>query len=198
MKIKNSIKILVIILFLINLSMSLHRHQKIYRRISEKTNGCQDPGEVYKEDLLNQYEILLKNYEETMLKTKQFEFGFSKSFLKNSSKSLFDNSQCRYSKRNTTNLAKKSKCPWKNVIEYRENKYPHYVTTARCNCETCNQLGDSQMSSFNFKCMPVLKATPVLIREKKCGPDGYFIWTPSVEEINLSCFCGIKNNLNPV
>lgn len=198
----NSIKlfnILVVILHILIVAIPIKaRHHMIFRKsISKKSIDCKNPETDYLENLLTEYNILYRKYEETIYKTRSFEKNEKEESLlnKDSYEHIFDNTQCRFSERNTTDISKRSMCPWQDIINYREDRFPHYYVEAKCNCKTCNRLGDVQLPN-SYGCLPVLRPTPVLVRGD-CMPDGYYRWKPSIENVNVACTCGFSHQLLP-
>ena len=134
-----------------------------------------------------------------------------------------ENSQCVPQMRNMTELNERSLCPWKYLVEKRTNKYPHVRVHVKCTCETCRPMigslslqlqnakrtdgaarehvDDFWMPRFLYGCMPVLRATPVLVRvndddddNKTCGADGFYEWKKSLEYINVACVCSLRRS----
>ncbi len=77
----------------------------------------------------------------------------------------------------------------------RANKYPPFRAEVKCTCDRCMTLSSELLSETG--CMPVLKAMPVLVRGK-CDDDGYYVWTPAVEQVNVACVCAYRNKLIPL
>ena len=106
-----------------------------------------------------------------------------------------DQTQCLVQKRNLTTLNQQSLCPWKYMVAMRVNKYPPFRPEVKCTCDKCTTLSSELVSETG--CMPVLKAMPVLVRGK-CDDDGFYMWMPTVEHVNVACVCAYRNQLIPI
>lgn len=159
---------------------------------------CRDPDEDYLGRLFIDYEMTYRKYEEIVFKTKTFEEKINSSYiLRIPRNNLFEDSECLVSSRRTLDVSKKSLCPWKSVITYRQDRFPFYKLENKCTCSKCSLIGDKFLDANNFGCSPIIENVPVLIRGK-CGPDGFYIWEPSLEESNLYCSCTFLTSLIPV
>ncbi|RNA42781.1 hypothetical protein BpHYR1_040951 [Brachionus plicatilis] len=161
-------------------------------------NQCRDPDEDYLGRLFIDYEMTYRKYEEIVFKTKTFEEKINSSYIiRITRENLFENTECLMSSRRTLDVSKKSLCPWKSVITYRQDRFPFYKLENKCTCSKCSLIGDKFLDVNSFGCSPVIETVPVLVRGK-CGSDGFFIWEPSLEESNLYCTCSLLTSLIPV
>jgi hypothetical protein len=106
---------------------------------------------------------------------------------------FFEETQCRIGDRRTDTANLKSICPWRYEVRHRTDRFPEFITEAKCTCSTCNNLSAGKMSS-RFGCIPVFEKKEVLIRT--CGVDGVFKWTPGFETISVGCTCSYTYNIN--
>ncbi|CAF0871890.1 unnamed protein product [Brachionus calyciflorus] len=156
---------------------------------------CVDPEESYLSKIYLDYETTFRKYEEIVYKTKAQERKRNSTYVyKIPRETLFENTECLMSSRKTFEISKKSLCPWKTEIKYRENRYPFYKLENKCTCSKCTLVGDEILDTNNFGCVPVTEVIPVLVRGK-CGPDGYYIWEASLEESNMYCTCSFSASI---
>lgn len=104
---------------------------------------------------------------------------------------IFGSLACEDSKINLTNSIELSICPWHITMHSRDNRYPKMVTHAKCNCEKCLHLNLYPNSiDGQYKCTPVYRLVPALLREKNCDAQtGFYEWKPILEKITVSCVC---------
>jgi hypothetical protein len=107
--------------------------------------------------------------------------------------SLFEETQCLLRARNTTTVRQKSLCPWRYDVKYREDRFPEFISEAKCTCSTCNHLIKDQIPNM-YGCLPIMEPVPALIRT--CGSDGIYKWTPQIEFISIGCTCALKYSIN--
>ena len=149
--------------------------------------------------------LKLANYEFDIIQPKLRSYFESNKKVSSSymplidTKYLYDNNQCSILKRTTNILNEKSICPWKEEIEYREDKFPRYLSQAMCTCKTCNYLHNSKgfLHTDVYRCMPVLRSQPVLTMLNQCDSEGYYKWIAETESVNVACICGVDWFLNP-
>lgn len=159
---------------------------------SKRDVNCQNPDQEYLENQYSEYQRFYRKFEETLLKSKGDMRNTNYRLGNYSFDNLLDESQCNINDRNTTSVNKRSICPWKYVISGRVDKFPPIKTEAKCTCSKCTTFGNKDLPENMYNCMPVMKSIPVLVKGE-CGPDGYFTWTPSTEEINVACICGLTH-----
>ncbi len=94
-------------------------------------------------------------------------------------------------------INQQSICPFKYIVNKRENKYPFYRVQVKCTCDKCTLTKSKFIQNF-YSCQPVVKYVPVLIREEnKCDSDGFYRWLPSTEIVNLACVCATNGRWFP-
>ena len=156
---------------------------------------CKNPTEDYLMFILSEYSRLYMRHKQAQFS--KFSEGFEyeelseeiyKTYL--SEHHFLQNSQCSKSERNRTSISQQSLCPWKHVIKYRPNKYPHYVTNVICTCDKCS---DPEL----HKCSPVMRINLILEKTEDCDKDGISIWKPSSEFVNVACVCAESNKIIP-
>lgn len=186
-------------LFLFLLIQEISRHKNVFVNTNVMNNiECKDPDEDYLGRLFIDYEMTYRKYEEIVFKTKTFEEKINSSYIIQLDKqNKLEDSECLVSSRRTLDVSKKSLCPWKSVIKYRQDRFPFYKLENKCTCSKCSLIGDKFLDVNSFGCSPVVENVPVLKRGK-CGSDGFFIWEPSLEESNLYCTCTLLTSLIPV
>ena len=85
-------------------------------------------------------------------------------------------------------------CSWHNRFSYREDRYPHLLMSAVCNCRECDSI-TRNINDFEFSCQPLKKLYPALIRGK-CSLNTYiFEWKPALEYVQIACMC-MRNGTN--
>lgn len=157
------------------------------KRTSSGTS-CINPNIEYLDKLLSEYTIFFRKNEDILVKLESLEEKPS------SYPQIEDQSQCNVNERNTTTINKRSLCPWKFKINVRYDRYPPYRTDAKCTCSSCNYIGNNILPKNVYGCLPVQKAIPVLIKKEECGSDGFYIWKPEIEYVNVACTCGVIQN----
>jgi hypothetical protein len=101
----------------------------------------------------------------------------------------FGSKRCKDNYSNLTHLNELTICPWHTRIQIRENRYPYMITQSKCNCQNCLHLNTPNEDAV-FKCMPVYKLIPALIRDSKCDASvGVYKWKPILERIAVTCVC---------
>ena len=179
--------------------------KKSLRKRSTDSSHCESPDQEYLEGLLSEYQIHYRKFEETILKSKldptqhQSVTTSSNSFsseTSNTNNRLIDQSQCNPDDRNMTNLNQQSLCPWRYIISVRMDRYPSYRTEVKCTCDSCTTKDRKALSKNIYGCVPVLRPQPVLLRSE-CGPDGYYEWKPSLDEVNVACVCAFNHKYLP-
>lgn len=163
-------------------------------KTSQPKPVCQNPDVEYLDLVLSDFYSFYRKHEQNTYKKaiKQNEVEtFKSSTLKQMLDNLLDKSQCG-NDRNKTSLNQQSLCPWKYIVTYRTQKYPHYKTEVKCTCDSCSIGYKSR-----YKCMPVLKITPVLENTGECGHDGFYKWKPASEYVNVACVCAEAHRIIP-
>jgi hypothetical protein len=110
---------------------------------------------------------------------------------------VFGSQACDSDDMNITQINELSICPWHANVQIRENRYPMMVSHAKCNCQHCLHLNrDAIKLDAQFKCAPVYRLTPALIRDENCDPTvGVYEWKPILEKIAVSCVCSRAHKL---
>jgi hypothetical protein len=160
---------------------------------SQKNSKCENPDIEYLESVLADFYAYYRRYEQyTLEKALREDIEEVKSNLEYMiDKKLIDKTQCK-NERNKTSINQQSICPWKYIVSYRSNKYPHYRTEVKCTCNSC-----SFGYKTRFKCMPILKITPVLVNSGECDEEGFFKWRPTTEYVNVACVCADTYKIIP-
>jgi hypothetical protein len=187
-KISQKMNVLKIIFALISLPIT---------RISlDKIEECVDISDQAKEKIYTEYSKLFREYmTDVIFNRSQTKDPYT---LKIDPKFLIDNGSCQlYFKNHMDHVNEASMCPWVNKIKYRFNKtlgykYPEWRVEAHCLCDKCNSFDFLNSSVSNYGCVPIVKPETCLERSKKCGPDGYWKWIPSIEMVNVACACSLK------
>jgi hypothetical protein len=90
---------------------------------------------------------------------------------------------------NLTQINEISICPWHTHVISRHNLYPSVISNAVCNCDNCQKI-NIEKEDVEYKCRPVYKFSPALIRNENCNPNiGIYEWTPMLEKISVACVC---------
>jgi hypothetical protein len=95
-------------------------------------------------------------------------------------------------KNNNDRIENKGLCSWHNRLSHREDRFPHLVMHAICNCNDC-EIANRKTDDFEFSCQPLKKLQPALIRGG-CR-DNIFEWKPAFEYISVACLC-MRNGTN--
>lgn len=152
-----------------------------------KSKSCLNPNQEYLELLFSEYSIYFRKQEELLV-------NLDSSSKKSQYEKENDDSQCNTNERNTTTINKRSICPWKYKLNIRFDRFPPYRAEAKCSCSYCNFIGNNILPMNMYGCLPVLKPVPVLIKQDECDKDGYFIWKPEIDYVNMACTCGFIHN----
>jgi hypothetical protein len=89
----------------------------------------------------------------------------------------------------------KGLCSWHNRFSYREDRYPHLLMSAVCNCRECDSI-TRNINDFEFSCQPLKKLYPALIRTGKCSLNSnIYEWKPALEYVQIACMC-MRNGTN--
>lgn len=184
---------LIILSTLASISCQIHKTHK--KRDFDAKPKCQDPDIQILQNQLAEFETLFRLYKENLYLSNTFENG--KSLILRSMGELIENSECKIAKRNVSNPGAKSQCPWRRKIEYREDKFPHYVHLAVCTCKSCHQINEDPGPS-SVGCLPIMTVSPVLVKDEKvCDKDGFYVWKATIEELSSGCTCSFKEKLVP-
>jgi hypothetical protein len=108
---------------------------------------------------------------------------------------VFGSKRCNDNLANLTQINEMTTCPWHTRIEIRENRYPHMVSHARCNCLNCMHLKVLK-DDVKYRCQELYRLSPALIRDEHCDGDervGVYEWKPILEKIAVSCVCSRSN-----
>lgn len=148
------------------------------------------------EKILNDYESNYRRLEQMVYLLERIEENHSRKdyYKKLLANTNYDNSDCKYSARNTSQIAQKSLCPWKYKFEYRKDRYPAHRLSVICTCRKCFVFGDEVLPN-DYICMPVVSLMPVLVKQPECGEDGLYKWIPTFEEVTTGCTCGLNLNI---
>jgi hypothetical protein len=161
--------------------------------INQPEFECSYPSNDYLESVLLEYFSYYRKYQESIyekllnneeISNQNYETGRYSHFV--------ENTECLHLNRNKTRINHQSLCPWQYVITHRLDRYPFYRKQVKCTCENCSNI----KSKKDFKCMPIVKTQPVLLRTG-CSQDGYYKWIPSVEEVNVACVCALIRKAYP-
>lgn len=144
---------------------------------------CKDPEEIDLQEKLFKLQKDYSNFNQLEIMSRNRTYYDQDEPRKLTNK--IDNSKC--SEMNTTT------CPRKYQVEYRNNKYPFYIREVKCTCESC-RFHNNVANKTLYKCLPVWKEEPVLIRDK-CE-SGLYFWREGYEWVNNGCVCAIIQNLN--
>ncbi|RNA16136.1 interleukin 17 [Brachionus plicatilis] len=155
------------------------------KRINSKS--CLNPNQEYLELLYSEYSIFFRKQEELLVKLESP--SKNEKYLTET-----DDSQCNINERNTTTINKRSICPWKYKLNIRFDRFPPYRAEAKCSCSYCNFIGNNILPINMYGCLPVLKPIPVLVKQDECDKDGYYIWKPDIDYVNMACTCGFVQN----
>lgn len=155
------------------------------KRFSSKS--CLNPNQEYLELLYSEYSIYFRKQEELIVK-------FNSPQKNEHNLADTDDSQCNINERNTTTINKRSICPWKYKLNIRFDRFPPYRAEAKCSCSYCNFIGNSILPMNLYGCLPVVKPIPILIKQDECDKDGYYIWKPDIDYVNMACTCGFVQN----
>ena len=153
--------------------------------LKREDNFCTNPKTEYLNGLLSDYQFGLKKIEQEELRDKL------EPVISNHLKNRFvysDNSQCNVFERNLTSLSQQSLCPWKYVVTFNIDRYPPYRSSAKCTCDSCQSI-EGILTETLYNCYPVYQRVPSLVK-RECGSDGYYVWKPELEVINVACVCG--------
>ena len=159
---------------------------------SINTDECLDLTREVQEKIFMDYNKLYREYLANVFyaRNQTKDPHVSKIDLNN----LRDASVCPINQRNhSQQVNQASMCPWVNKIKFRNNKtlgfkYPETRVEAHCICDKCNSLLNS-----SYECVPIVRPETCLERSKKCGPEGYWKWVPSIEMVNIACACSLVN-----
>lgn len=150
---------------------------------------CVDPDEHF---LNKKFTDLVSSslwYHQHEMKYKKSIFSYGEKIDENQSHDSWIDFKCDMQIGNSTSDEQKAICPRRYNVIFRRNKFPFYIKQVMCICEKCGISDYLNLQKNFYKCMPVWKEVPVLIREK-CQEDGYYYWSPGYEWINSGCTCG--------
>jgi hypothetical protein len=157
-----------------------------------KTDECLDLTNQVKEKIFTDYNKLYREYlVDVIYARRQTKDPYISNIDLNN---LRDSSVCLVNQRNhSQQVNEASMCPWVNKLKFRNNitlgfKYPEARVEAHCVCNKCNSL-----LSSSYECVPIVRPETCLERSKKCGPDGYWKWIPSIEMVTVACACSLVN-----
>jgi hypothetical protein len=178
----------------------LEKSKKSLSGLEDEGNRCENPDDEYLENLLSEYQVFFRKYQETILRN-----NIEPNLMDNSNRqhthmdptSFIEQTQCTIQERKTNIINQASLCPWRYVTKLRHDRYPILKTEAKCTCDKCTTFANDKLPKHIYGCMPVLKPVPVLLRGE-CGQDGFFNWTPTTEEINVACVCVHKKSWVPL
>ena len=101
---------------------------------------------------------------------------------------IMNSPKCKLLK-NVTEFNEMSICPWHTHVISRQNIYPSIISNAVCNCGNCQKI-NTEKEDVEYKCRPVYRLSPALIRKENCNPiTGIYEWTPVLEKISVACVC---------
>ena len=174
----------------------LESYKKINNKVSSvKTGECADPSETdmminlvkltfyFKElsgvlDLDSVQEI----YQHLIIQKKP---TLLKNTISYGETSCYDD----YSDLNMTKINEMAICPWHTKVVTRKDRYPSVVLHTVCNCEKCQRV-NTENEDVAYKCQPVYKLSPALIKSHKCNTDtNVYEWIPALEKIAVACVC---------
>lgn len=182
------LKIFIIqLLYIKNCQLKNYSEELIYTSRRE----CKNYGKNHFVKIYSEYLEQFRQFEETQLQNLIPDFHNDLQNQIFDKDSFVENSQCDEHKRNRTSLNEKSLCPWRFTVFYRKNKYPHYISIAKCTCETC-----TSKSKYFFECVPVFKTVPVLERST-CKHNGFFEWKKETERMTVACVCAFRFKFVP-
>ena len=167
---------------------------------SDPKNVCTDPAPAVMLANLVKIQYIFKDLI-GLLDIKEVQGAFSKYIDTNVPETrdplTFGSHMCETKDLNLTKINEMSICPWHATIHIRENRYPMMVSHAKCNCKQCLHLKDMTIKQdVNYKCMPVYRLSPALIRDENCDPNiGVYEWRPILEKIAVTCVCSRDNKL---
>lgn len=167
--------------------------------IDNMIHKCENPDDEYLENLLSEYQVFFRKYQETILRN-NIEPNLMDSNRQHAPidpSSFIEQTQCTIQERKTNIINQASLCPWRYVTKARHDRYPILRTEAKCTCDKCTTYANDKLPKNFYGCMPVLKPVPVLLRGE-CGQDGFFNWTPTTEEINVGCVCAHRKSWVPL
>jgi hypothetical protein len=147
---------------------------------------CQEPEIDYLESLYSEFQTYYNKYEEPVRKRIKSKMHTSEPNASVISRHM-ENTHCNIDNHNRTELRERSVCPWKIEHIIRADRFPFKIRSVKCTCDKCIAF-KKELSSQSFKCEPVFRTFPVLVRDK-CRADGYYGWNTSIEEIAISCTC---------
>lgn len=156
---------------------------------NSQVNSCRDPDEHF---LNKKFTELISSslfYYQHEMKYKKSVDLYDQKLDENILDDSWQDFKCDSQNGNVTSEEQRSICPRKYSIVFRRNMYPFYRKKVVCTCETCGISDNINLQKSFYKCMPVWREVPVLIREK-CQEDGYYYWSPGYEWINHGCTCG--------
>jgi hypothetical protein len=187
-------------------------------KLLNMTKSCnKDPDEDYLFMLLTEYLTLLRVNEQ--IKLKNTILSLSSALNRYSSKqnthsgyhennrdhvwldskelsNLVEDIHCNVDSRNRTLINQKAICPWIYTVEKREDRYPFLVSKVKCTCNSCTT--SSLKYNKLYRCVPIMKETPVLVRQMTCSKDGFKEWKPTFENITISCVCAHEHKFYPL
>ena len=188
-----SFKFLELRIILINLLFIRHYQLKNYSQelTYSSHRECKNYGRSHLDKIYSEYLNQYRQFEEIQLQKFLPDFQNDLEDQIYDRNLILENSQCNEHKRNRTLLNQQSLCPWKLTVFYRKDKYPHYISIAKCTCQTC-----TSKSNLFFECVPVFKTVPVLERSI-CNPNGFFEWKKEIERMTIACVCAFRYKFMP-
>ena len=174
----------------------------IFIHFFSTSSACMDLERKVLERKYKNFITTVRNFEEAKYLTKSLNMNLNlqKSKENKTPKQndefdfVFSNSQCKTDGWNKTKINEQSVCPWESEFKRREDRYPFFKEEVKCACKTCSNERGAFPKKL-FKCMPIQKTLPVLIKTYQCDSDGYFIWNEEFEEINVACSCALRNKI---
>jgi hypothetical protein len=197
------------ILLILAFMASSVNFQKTSKASSRYRDGhyqkCVDPSTEVLEELYAKFLIKYRRWEEDYLHRLR-QSGASDSPMPTSTmgmvneeelfedKHFVDDSLCDMDKRNQTRSSTKAMCTWVYKVTERWRRFPRLISQVKCTCSECWHK-DRHLSRDEFRCMPVVKRVPVLVRSDECDKNGVFKWTPTTELWNVACTCSQRWNM---
>ena len=83
-------------------------------------------------------------------------------------------------------VQQRSICPWYNVLNKDQRRYPSVLTEARCKCDRC--IGVDGLSH----CEPVYYNVHALHLTEQCDDAGYYKWQSGWVKISVGCTCALR------